>query len=95
MKRALLILFLTTSTAWGHNWYPSECCNGNDVGGDCHPVPCSEITDDGWAQDSRRWHDMIFYPDKIFHSPDGQCHVCANERVAHGAYCMFLPGASS
>ena len=26
-----------------HNWYPKECCSGDEHSGDCHPIPCEEI----------------------------------------------------
>ena len=79
-----------------HSWYPSECCNGSDVGGDCHPVPCSEITE-SWAEGSLRWHKFTFMPSTIRDSLDSQCHVCADERISSEwrGYCVFLPKAAS
>jgi len=58
-----------------HSWYPAWCCGS----GDCHPVPCSEITvDDGTA---------------VFSSPDGLCHACVHLGTGgyRHLYCVFVP----
>lgn len=84
MKYLAVILMLMSSPAAAHSWYPKECCNGSDQGGDCRPVPCSEIS--GWTK-GVTWHGVKFSYEKIHTSPDGQCHVCEMYGIG---YCVFL-----
>jgi hypothetical protein len=70
--------------------YPPHCCTK----GDCHPVPCQEIsrTDNGlyW-----KWHGFHFSEPQHHLSGDSECHVCIaapyplmGRTVPH---CIFTP----
>ncbi len=76
-----------------HSWYPAECCSGNEITGDCHPISCAEIkrTDDGYE-----WRNMMFKGAMIRMSEDAGCHVCHGWLNGVPAYphCLFLTGIS-
>lgn len=77
MRFAAVVLMLpflaAASPAGAHSWYPAVCCNGSDMGGDCHPVPCDSITETPAGYDWTRFH---FKPEQAHPSLDRDCHVC-------------------
>lgn len=80
--RLLLASFLLA-----HSFYSYECCTGKD----CHPVPCSEITeaDNGW-----RWNGASFPNWMRKDAPDGGCHVCIAPQ-SKTPRCIYLPDKTS
>lgn len=56
-----------------HMHYDPACCNGTDIGGDCHPVSCEDIIEKG---KSLFYHGWEFTASMIKPSQDGSCHVC-------------------
>jgi hypothetical protein len=74
-----------TRAALSHEWYPNECCSGQD----CHPVPCNEIhlIANEWVYKSSH-----FAKSEARSSPDGTCHVCISSWGK--PYCLFLGGVS-
>jgi len=78
MRTALTALALAgmMTAAWGHSFYPPECCSEVD----CFPVPVprSEVqaTPDGWFLIKERV--TVPYGDAR-PSPDGRFHICRNE----------------
>jgi hypothetical protein len=62
-------VLLLTGFLLAHDWYPAECCSGQD----CHPVPCEEI-------DGNLYRNTIF--PSVRQSLDDKCHACFIER--HG-----------
>ncbi len=74
------------SSAWAHDWYPSDCCNKND----CYRVRCSELleTYTGWSYrdaSNRIWNFLL---DQKRDSQDPYCHVCHNNSRP---LCIFFP----
>ena len=78
-----------------HSWYPQECCYGGKEDGDCHPVPCDQITET--AKDYV-WKGFHFQPEQVRPSLDQFCHVCIGRRYDNGEpvgepqfpHCMFI-----
>jgi hypothetical protein len=64
-----------------HDNYPPLCCNGDAATGDCHPVPCDQVTetDRGYA-----WHGFLFTADQTHISFDRQCHACVSHEYVSG-----------
>jgi hypothetical protein len=82
MKKATIlflfsVIFLLTTPAVAHDWYPYQCCSDQD----CHPIPCETIEEKG---KSLIYNGYTFSGDMIKPSQDGQCHVCIqNEKPPH------------
>jgi hypothetical protein len=89
----LTIAPLTICPAEAHSWYPRQCCNNDD----CHPVPCSELTNTRYGLSWKGVAD--FSEPMIMLSPDGACHVCGMwEHSASLPYlplCVFVPKTTS
>jgi hypothetical protein len=77
MKILLLAIFLA------HDWYPRECCNGND----CIKIPCEELGPGGTWNGKTPWH--------LNKSPDGKCHICVAGGGRGNFYCAFIPEVTS
>ena len=79
--------WLLVTCVSAHEWYPAECCGGGP-NGDCHPIPCGEIT---YSQKNQiwAWKDHKFF--KVRTSDDGLCHVCIHNDMA---LCLFIGGTS-
>jgi len=74
----MTVLFLSgfamVMQAWGHEWYPSSCCGGQD----CRPTPCENIAEDSvgdWLYIPTRSH---LAPEQVQLSQDKRCHICIN-----------------
>lgn len=87
---ARLVLAFVLSTialhwAFGHSWYPSDCCSE----GDCIETTWQDVAEvDGGA-----W---IYYPkgiefkgSQIRQSPDGKYHVCYDQE-SYKPRCIFI-----
>ena len=87
MKSLIALSFVVMA----HSWYPEDCCNGNAMNGDCHPVSCGEIEDrkDGSVQ----YRGSNFSGPMIRPSEDGDCHACIGyyQRTPI-PHCIFLKG---
>lgn len=83
MKKIIaVVLMLLSSGALAHDWYPQDCCSGED----CHPVPCEEIRMDDFGY---YWKGIHFtWAMDRGPSPDGGCHVCIT-----GEHSSTMPGA--
>jgi hypothetical protein len=70
--------------------YPKDCC-----GGDCHPVPCEEVSAvaprDGFVGPDYEWHGLTFRKPQHQFSPDGACHVCVGNFKPLLPRCIFTP----
>jgi hypothetical protein len=90
-----IILGLWTSlltalpSAQAHDWYPAECCSGQD----CAPADTVVIRDDGSYLVTSRGMSTVIPADynKWRRSPDGQVHVCIRRLRSGGEYlvCAF------
>lgn len=104
---AVLAGLAWTTKARGHDWYPSECCSGQD----CDRIEASAVKTppDGYlvtlpagghsqVHEARQW--LVPYADKrIRVSPDEHYHACIqplgymDEFVTGGEIvCLFVPG---
>ncbi len=81
---------LATLLLLAHSWYPPACCNGDEHGGDCHPVPCAEIHLDPSFPNQIEYHGHALSRDAVRQSPDGQCHVCLGG-ASNTLFCAWMP----
>jgi hypothetical protein len=67
-------LLVASHGAQAHEWYPLECCAGQD----CAPADTVVRGDDGSYQVTARGMSVIIPPAYRFWrpSPDGQVHIC-------------------
>ena len=90
MKFAFALMLLA------HNWYPADCCSGDD----CHPIPCSIVhparggyvihgADIGLPPEYGGENEVEFSGPNVRPSLDENCHLCLVFR--HGTRCLFLP----
>lgn len=93
---ASLGLWLLTTRAAAHEWYPSECCSGQD----CIPVPFEAIrlTPDGFL--IVETGDLIPYgDDRLRFTPveheDGRGYHWCRSLVDAQTFCLFVPGGAS
>lgn len=87
IRLALALSVLLAAPAAAHDWYPLECCSGQD----CHPIACDQLEE----IDQGRIRDIgtgtIYSRDQIRPSLDGQCHVCTAGGFKRGApICVFV-----
>jgi hypothetical protein len=104
-KAILLSALLCAGSAFGHDspmgmQYDPWCCRGNDVGGDCAPIPPSSLraTKGGYEVSVGPGdHPLLTKPhvffmpyDKVRESTDGQPHACffPNEDTLR---CLYVP----
>lgn len=88
MLLGILMLAMTAMIAFGHEWYPAECCGGMH----CRPVPCDELVE---KKDGVHWRDLVFSGKSVRPSQDGSCHVCEETtRYGHAGYCVFVQPSS-
>ena len=64
-----------------HSEYPPLCCNGDAEIGDCHPIPCDQITE---TKDGYEWHGFFFTRDNTHLTFDKQCHACVGREYWQG-----------
>lgn len=79
-----LALFVLTTTAFAHSWYPANCCSDHD----CRPVACEELVSN--ADGTMEWDGLVFK--RVFPSQDAKCHVCfyeGGENNTRIPYCAF------
>lgn len=89
---ALTTLFIITPVL-AHDWYPPQCCNGDLENGDCHAVPCDQLTEQDKGEYS--WKNYTFSRERVFSSQDAKCHVCVGNGKPGGGqdgypYCVFI-----
>ena len=78
-----------------HDDYPQLCCNGDAATGDCHPVPCDQVTE---TKDGYDWHGFHFTQGQTHVSFDKQCHACVGRNYWNGEavgepkfpHCLFI-----
>jgi len=58
---------LIAGTAYGHEWFDPECCDGND----CIKISCSDVENQG----SKYYYQGI-EAKKVLPSQDENCYVC-------------------
>lgn len=93
----VLATVLSIVPAYSHSWYPSHCCNGDVQNGDCHPIPCDQLTE---LQGGRyKWKQYEFRKERVYSSQDNQCHVCVGNGLPNGGvldtpYCVFIQPSS-
>jgi hypothetical protein len=77
------------STAGGHDWYPRECCSGDD----CAPADNVVVRADGSYLVTSRGMSVVIPADynRWRRSPDGQVHVCIRKLRSGSEYlvCAF------
>ena len=64
-----------------HSSYPPLCCSGDADTGDCHPVPCDQITE---TKDGYDWHGFHFSRDNTHVSFNQECHACVGHEYWQG-----------
>jgi hypothetical protein len=88
LSAVLATLLASPSVAHAHEWYPRECCSGED----CGPADTVVQRDDGSFLVTA--HGMSVVIPSTFHwkpSPDGRVHVCIRQLVLGGSMlvCAF------
>ena len=75
MKSFILSTFglIIATAAFGHSWYPWECCSDND----CAPLPRETVSEvqGGWKLPDGRF--VAYKQAKM--SPDGDFHLCESK----------------
>lgn len=88
MRFILAALLLCAVPAYGHSWYPHECCSDRD----CAPLSETEtpkpLDGGAWLLKSGE----IVTREKVKWSPDGLYHLCRSPSVI---YCLFVPPQGS
>jgi hypothetical protein len=86
VKRAMIALLLTVTSADAHSWYPRECCSDQH----CFPVPCNELHN---SMSGVEWHHRVFGGRQIKPSQDQACHVCVivDGLIPDQPICVFIP----
>ena len=44
---AIIVILAMIVHAFAHSQYSAWCCNGTEESGDCRPVPCGQIIENG------------------------------------------------
>jgi hypothetical protein len=95
VSQAIVIgLLVASPSTQAHEWYPLECCAGQD----CAPADAVVRNDDGGYQVTARGMSVVIPPAYRFWrpSPDGQVHICIKPFRSGGVMliCAFRgPGA--
>jgi hypothetical protein len=79
-------LLVASPVACAHEWYPLECCGGDD----CGPADTVVRRDDGSFLVTAHGMSVVI-PATFRHwkpSPDGQVHVCIRQLVLGGSMLM-------
>jgi hypothetical protein len=93
MKRLLLAIMLVCTPAIAHDWYPSECCGGQDcaiatvtfVASDPKELPHMMVE----THDANGNHVAMVPSDfQVRESKDGNWHACF---VLNQLFCLFGP----
>lgn len=87
---AAFLVMAALSPALPHDWYPSQCCNGSEHGGDCHPVPCESLTEN--SDGTVTWREFTFKPLQVHPSQDRTCHACVFRDIT--PMCVFVQQSS-
>lgn len=82
----LLVLLFGVSIAPAHDWYPRECCSGQDCS-EIDPARVREVLGGYWI-DQPTFFVLRQYARP---SPDGKYHLCLNPRTAQRLRCFFAP----
>lgn len=89
-----VLLFVTFASclARAHDWYPPECCNGEDKGGDCRKVAADELEEADKGCWIYRPTGNKFCGAQVRPSQDRYFHVCiGNKSHDKGkSYCAFV-----
>lgn len=90
VRRALLLLLAAAGPAAAHDWYPPECCSGQD----CAPAALCRL--EGGREGVLALGRCLPIPPDARVSPDGGVHVCAGVNLVPGGEpvvlrCVFLP----
>lgn len=93
---ALLALAFLSAGAWAHDpaLYDTDCCRGEDHGGDCAPVKEGEVIQTGDGYLVRITGEIIpFNSSKIRKSRDRQTHRCTIYRLIpeSSTRCIYIP----
>lgn len=86
LSAVLASLFVASPVARAHEWYPLECCGGQD----CGPADTVVRYDDGSYLVTARGLSVVIPATygKWKPSPDGQVHVCIRQLVLGGSMLM-------
>ena len=86
LSAVLAVLLAPSPVARAHEWYPRECCGGED----CGPADTVVRRDDGSYLVTAHGLSVVI-PATFSHwkpSPDGQVHVCIRQLVLGGSMLM-------
>ena len=83
--RAFLALMLMFSTASAHDWYPRECCSGQD----CAPIATPEVAVGNGGYTIKATGEFVAHKDTRI-SQDDQYHICRVGGVGR-ILCFFYP----
>jgi hypothetical protein len=83
-----MIFMLMIGSAGAHDWYPKDCCSGND----CEPIACDSIAE---TSTGFLWRGLTFTREKVRASPNAKCHVCYGkdrfrDNKPVNPYCIFI-----
>lgn len=91
---AFIIHVIVTGKAFGHSWYPADCCHEQD----CAEVlsstsswigaPGNALVPPEWVVTTKFGSGVVPADIKRRPSPDGRAHACI---VAGKVICIFLP----
>jgi len=84
----LLFMWGVVGDAWGHGWYPPECCSDRD----CAPYPRVLVKEsaEGYTLATGEFIDRK----RAKFSPDGDFHLCRLEST-QAILCFFVPNNGS
>lgn len=86
LTAAAVILLLMLIPAFAHDWYPLECCSGQD----CRALSDAEVPQyvqpaDGGKYLIVKWGIVV---ERKGYSPDNKFHIC---EMPTKFYCLFTP----
>jgi hypothetical protein len=87
MRKLVIAALLFSTPAWGHDWYPRECCHSMD----CRPQACDvlEEIDGGRIRDIE--NGQTYSREMVRSSQDNKCHVCTDGGLSNSKpICVFL-----
>lgn len=76
---------LVVTDAWGHSWYPGECCSGRD----CAPLADSTVEEIAAGFLIKTTGEVVPFKESR-PSPDGRYHLCRSESTGK-RLCFFHP----
>lgn len=93
MIAAVFIMLGALATcAHAHDWYPTECCQGSEAGGDCYPIKATDLQEEPGGCFKYLPTGNMFCGDQVRLSEDSNWHVCiGNQPYNQGrSYCAFI-----